>query len=83
MIDPVKIAQRIEEAFINVEVEDIAVKTITLPLKYLKILVRRPVTLPGFRFVPDRLCFIDNPCCKKCRSIWGARIKIGNHVKAN
>jgi hypothetical protein len=83
VIDPIKIWTRIERAFIDVEVENIAVRTLTLPQRYLDIIIKQPTVLKENWSIPERLYFVENPCCPRCRRISGARIEIGKSIRAN
>jgi len=82
MTDPTKIWRKIQDAFIKIEVDDIAVKIIILPLKYLKIIQREPITLDNGGWSEfNSLCYVTNPCSKN-NKIWGAKVTIGNRIKA-
>jgi hypothetical protein len=82
MRDPVKIWTRINDAFTTLEVEDIAVKTITLPLQWFRIIVKGPTVLSRFQgYYDNMLCCVISPCCKRCRRISGARVKFGSRLK--
>ena len=87
MKDPEKIWNRIENVFIDVESDDIKVKTITLPSKYLKILSYKPIQRPlhhgFFSYGLKSTAYVENPCSRKHAKIWDAKVIIGNRIKAN
>ena len=83
MRDPIKIWHRLSEVF--TDIDDKAVKTVTLPRRYLTILMQRPIHDDSYiNFLHlDLVHYVDNPMSKKHRNIWGARIKIGPRITAS
>lgn len=45
MRDPIKIWTRINDAFTTMEIEDIRVKTVTIPLQWFRVIVKKPTVL--------------------------------------
>jgi hypothetical protein len=74
----IKIWERIEKAFIEIESNDIKVHTIIIPLKYLKILEMKSVQLPSVCSMAPTNCYVERTFDNR-KKIFDAYVKIGKH----